>query len=305
MGVEHPPSPTEAAPLPGGDPPGVPRAVEPLAVVHLLISSPHLVVSWVFLLVATLVFCHLGLGTGAAEWLAFRGPRTVAEGTWSQPPPGSAAPGEVYYTFMDSRGRQRLEVQQVSGAFRERLRERGRFSVVYPQGDPDRVRIAGTRRDKVPLWPGLFLLAALLLGYALFLLLTSLNLGWERLGLLRGGQLAGGFRVKEEREFFVPFFPLHRVSFEFVDSTGTHHRVHSETLHPERGRDQERELFFYYPEDLDEVVSLGSLPASLRISDDGSVELDRVLPLLQGFVVSMLCLAGILVQAAWTATSLF
>jgi len=38
---------------------------DPLAAVHLLISSPHMVASWVFLLVTLLIFGELGLRTGA------------------------------------------------------------------------------------------------------------------------------------------------------------------------------------------------------------------------------------------------
>lgn len=302
MGGVSSPSPVPAAAASAGDPEGVPsicRPVEPLAAVHLLLSSPHMVASWGFLLLAVLIFGELGLRTGAAEWLSFRRRRTVVEGTWNAPPGTVLAAGTVPFVFHDQGGRRRTRTQAVDPTLAERLRLRKRFSVVYPSGSPYLARVAGSRLDRVPFWPALCLLSGLLLLYALHRFLGSLNLGFERLRLLRSGRLAWGHRVGEEEELFLPFLPLHQIRFEFLDEGGVHHRVHSETLHPDRGKELEYEALFYDPEDLDEVVSQGSLPASLLVQKDGQVELSHYLPFLKGFTVAMGCLASGLVYGLW------
>jgi hypothetical protein len=174
----------------------------------------------------------------------------------------------IRYTFRDQR---EADYSGVSYTTSFAFAEGQNVQVEYQAATPATSRIRGTRVS--PFGRGIMIMLLFPL-IGVLLLAGGLRLGIRGLRLLRSGAMAQGTLVSKQRtNTRINEQMVYKLTFDFVDATGSHYQTSAKTHRPETLEDESMERVLYDPGNPSYAVLFDNLPGQPAVD-----ELGRILP---------------------------
>jgi len=280
-----------------------PRAVSPLLVAQLMLGSLPGRLGWLILGFGMIFFWAFGMNADVTAPFVFRGDlesvsATIvavvetgfAEGGGDEDE-GTPVLAHHYRFAYDGRRYEGISYAlQAEEAGATPVEIDAATTVEFPRGHPERSRIRGMRSAPFPAFVvlvGVFPLVGLVLAAA------AAPGGWRSWRLLRHGRLASGKLVADERTgASANRQPVHKLTFEFQDTSGGAARITVRTRETQSLRDDVTERLVYDPARPTRGTTLDHLPGSPRIDATGRVLAGSSWPAVSALAVPVLTIVG-------------